>query len=364
MRVLLTGGTGYIGSHTAVELLAAGHDVVLLDNLENSSARAVSAIRAVSGRQVSFIRGDIRDGNSLDGVFRTHAVDAVIHLAALKAVGESVAKPEAYHDTNVAGSRRLVERMAANGVTTLVFSSTAAVYGDPAATPITEDCPASPQSPYARTKREVEELLWDLHRGDPRWRISILRYFNAVGAHPSGQLGEDPRGVPDNLLPYIAQVAAGRLERLDVFGDDYPTRDGTGIRDYLHVVDLARGHLAALDYIRRSPGVALHNLGTGRGHTVLEVLHAFEAASERTIPYRITARRPGDIAMSCADVSRAREELDWNATHDLRKICEDLWLWQSSHPDGYGDDHSPTSTLGVSGNDSASSQRAKRMPSS
>ena len=338
MKVLLTGGTGYIGSHTAVELLGAGHDVVLLDNLVNSSARAVSAIRAVTGRDVPFVHGDIRDAKALDSVFRSHAVDAVMHFAALKSVGESVAKPAAYHDTNVTGSRHLVERMAAYDVTTLVFSSTAAVYGDPASTPITEDCPTSPQSPYARTKCEVEDLLRDLHDADPRWRISILRYFNAVGAHPSGQLGEDPRGVPDNLLPYIAQVAAGRRERLDVFGDDYPTRDGTGIRDYLHVVDLARGHIAALDHIRRSPGVALHNLGTGRGHTVFEVIHAFECASERTIPYRVTARRPGDIALSCADASRAREELGWTATHDLRKICEDLWLWQSSHPDGYGNE--------------------------
>lgn len=335
MKLLLTGGTGYIGSHTAVELLAAGHEVVLLDNLVNSSARVVSAIRSVSGRDVSFIHGDILDGKNLDSVFQTHAVDAVVHFAALKAVGESVAKPAAYHETNVTGSRRLVERMAANDVTTLVFSSTAAVYGDPVSTPITEDCPTSPESPYARTKREVEELLWNLHGTDPRWRISILRYFNAVGAHPSGLLGEDPRGVPDNLLPYLAQVATGRRERLDVFGDDYPTRDGTGIRDYLHVVDLARGHLAALDYIRRSPGVALHNLGSGRGHTVLEVINAFESASDCTIPYRVTARRPGDVAVSCADVSRAREELGWTATRDLRKVCEDLWLWQSSHPEGY-----------------------------
>ena len=338
MRVLLTGGTGYIGSHTAVELLTAGHEVVLLDNLVNSSAGAVTAIRAVTGRDVPFIQGDIRDSETLDGVFRTHDVDAVIHFAALKAVGESVERPDVYHDVNVTGSERLIERMAAHNVTTLVFSSSASVYGDPASTPITEDCPTWPQSPYARTKRDVEDLLRDLHDDDPRWRISILRYFNAVGAHPSGQLGEDPKGVPGNLLPYIAQVAAGRRERLEVFGDDYPTPDGTGIRDYLHVVDLARGHLAALDYIRRSPGVGLHNLGTGRGHSVLEVVHAFESASNRTIPYRVTARRPGDVAVSCADVSRAREQLGWTATHDLRKVCEDLWLWQSSHPHGYADE--------------------------
>lgn len=335
MRVLLTGGTGYIGSHAAVELLTVGHEVVLLDNLVNSSVGAVAAVRAVTGRDVPFVRGDTRDTKTLDDVFQAHAVDAVIHFAALKAVGESVANPAAYHDTNVVGSQRLVERMAVHGVTTLVFSSSAAVYGDPASTPIAEDCPAAPQSPYAHTKYEVEELLRDLHGTDPRWRISILRYFNAVGAHPSGQLGEDPKGVPDNLLPYIAQVAQGRRERLDVFGNDYPTRDGTGIRDYLHVVDLARGHLAALDYVLRSPGVALHNLGTGRGHTVLEVVRAFESASGRTIPYRVTARRPGDIPVSCADVGRAREELGWTAAHDLARVCEDLWRWQASHPDGY-----------------------------
>ena len=333
MRVLLTGGTGYIGSHTAVELLTAGHQVVLLDNLANSSVGAVTAIRAVTGQEVPLVQGDIRDGDCLDAVFENHSVDAVFHFAALKAVGESVTEPLAYYDTNVTGSVRLLDRMSAHGVTTLVFSSSAAVYGDPVATPITEDCPAAPQSPYARTKRLVEELLGELYGTDPRWRISILRYFNAVGAHPSGELGEDPKGVPDNLLPYIAQVAAARRERLDVFGNDYPTHDGTGVRDYLHVVDLARGHLAALDYIRPLPGVAIHNLGTGRGHTVLDVVRAFESASGRTIPYRVTARRPGDIAVSCADVRRAREELGWTATHDLDKVCEDLWRWQSLHPD-------------------------------
>ncbi len=335
MRVLVTGGTGYIGSHAAVELLTAGHHVVLLDSLANSSDGAVTAIRAVTGHEVTFVQGDIRDGDCLDAVFENHSIDAVFHFAALKAVGESVAEPLAYYDTNVVGSVRLLDHMSAHGVTTLVFSSSAAVYGDPASTPITEDCATAPQSPYARSKRMVEELLEDLCGTDPRWRISILRYFNAVGAHPSGKLGEDPQGVPDNLLPFVAQVAAARRERLDVFGNDYSTHDGTGVRDYLHVVDLARGHLAALDYIRRSPGVAVHNLGTGRGHTVLDVVRAFESASGTTIPYRVTARRPGDIAVSRADVRRAREELGWTAIHDLDKVCTDLWRWQSLHPDGY-----------------------------
>ena len=335
MKVLLTGGTGYIGSHSAVELLTAGHEVVLLDNLANSSVGAVAAIRAVTGQEVPLVQGDIRDGDCLDSVFENHSVDAVFHFAALKAVGESMSEPLAYYDTNVTGSMCLLERMSAHGVTTLVFSSSAAVYGDTASTPITEDCATAPQSPYARTKRMVEALLADLHGADRRWRISILRYFNAVGAHPSGELGEDPKGVPDNLLPYIALVAAGRRERLDVFGSDYPTPDGTGVRDYLHVVDLARGHLAALDHIRRSPGVAIHNLGTGRGHTVLEVVRAFESASGRAIPYRVAPRRAGDVAVSCADVRRARSELGWTATRDLGKVCEDLWRWQSLHPDGH-----------------------------
>ena len=335
MKTLVTGGAGYIGSHTVVELLSASHDVVVLDNLSNATRRAVSAIERLLGRHVPFVECDIRDADSLDRVFVSGDFDAVLHFAALKAVGESTAEPLRYHENNVSGTLCLLQAMATHDVKRLVFSSSASVYGDPADVPISEDCPPDPRSPYARTKAAVEGILHDVHAADPDWRVSILRYFNAVGAHPSGTIGEDPTGVPNNLLPFVAQVAVGRRERLNVFGDDYPTHDGTGVRDYLHVVDLACGHLSALDHLATSPGVSIHNLGTGRGHSVLEVVRAFEAASGRAIPYRVVDRRPGDVAVSWADPTKASNELGWIAQYDLERICTDLWRWQSTYPHGF-----------------------------
>ena len=335
MNILVTGGAGYIGSHTAIELIAADHDVVLLDNFSNSSPAALPAMRAIANREVPIEECDVRDADRLDDIFARNDFNAVIHFAALKAVGESVAQPLRYHDNNVAGTACLLDRMATHGVKTLVFSSSAAVYGDAATPPISEACPTEPASPYARTKLVVEDMLRELHTADPEWRISILRYFNAVGAHPSGDLGENPTGVPANLLPFVAQVAMARREYLGIFGNDYPTPDGTGVRDYLHVVDLARGHLKALDHLAKKPGVSLHNLGTGRGRSVLEVVRAFESASGRTVPCRVVARRPGDIAASWADPSKAREELGWTPAYDLDRICVDLWRWQRTHPDGF-----------------------------
>ena len=335
MKVLVTGGAGYIGSHTAIELTAAGHDVVVLDNLSNGTRAAVEATVHLTGRDVPFVEGDIGDPDCLDETFADHRFDAVLHFAALKAVGESTAEPLRYHRNNVAGTACLLQRMAAHDVKTLVFSSSAAVYGNPVSMPISEDCPPDPQSPYARTKLVVEGMLHDMHAADPDWRISILRYFNAVGAHPSGEIGEDPVGEPQNLLPFVAQVAVGRREQLQIFGNDYPTPDGTGIRDYLHVVDLAQGHINALDRVAANAGVSVHNLGTGRGRSVLEVVRAFEAASRRKVPYRISARRPGDVVVSYADPAKARDELGWTARYDLPRICEDLWRWQSTHPHGF-----------------------------
>jgi UDP-glucose 4-epimerase len=334
-RILVTGGTGYIGSHTSVELLGAGHDVVILDNLCNSNARAVDAIARVTNRQPVFARGDIRDRNALDEVMRAHEFDAVLHFAGLKAVGESVELPLAYFDNNIQGTLNLLHSMAAHGVKTLVFSSSATVYGDPDAVPITESAPTRTTNPYGRSKLIIEQMLMDLHASDPTWRISLLRYFNPVGAHQTGELGEDPQGIPNNLMPYISQVAVGKLPVLRVFGNDYPTRDGTGVRDYIHVIDLARGHLAALEYLAEQPGLAIHNLGTGRGYSVLEAIAAFEAASGRSIPYRIVDRRPGDIAECYADPSKAERELGWRAEYTLEDMCRDLWRWQSQHPDGF-----------------------------
>ena len=338
MNLLVTGGAGYVGGHTALRLIADGHRVTLLDNLSNASEGAVAAIRRVAGRAVPFERGDIQDSAFLDAVFEQGRFDAVIHFAALKAVGESVAEPVRYYENNVAGTTRLLARMAAHGVYTIVFSSSATVYGEPAKTPITEAFPTAPTNPYGRTKLAVEQLLGDVYAADarPRWRVSILRYFNPIGAHPSGEVGENPQGAPNNLLPYVAQVAVGRREHLNVFGDDYPTPDGTCIRDYIHVMDLADGHVRALEHLRARPRLAVHNLGTGRGHSVLEVVRAFERASGRPVPHRVVARRPGDAPVSCADPSRARDELGWTAQRNLAQMCEDVWRWQSAHPHGYG----------------------------
>ena len=333
----MTGGAGYIGSHTVVELLADGHDAVVLDNFTNSSPRAIDAIGLIANRKVPLARGDIADGDCLDTVLGGADFDAVIHFAALKAVGESVADPLRYYRNNVAGTATLLDRMATHGVKTLVFSSSAAVYGDPRSVPIAEDDPTEPASPYARSKLMVEDLLRDLQAADPAWRVSILRYFNAVGAHPSGHLGEDPVGAPANLLPYVAQVATGRRDFVPVFGDDYATADGTGVRDYLHVCDLAHGHLLALDHLAAGPGLALHNLGTGHGSSVYEVIRAFEEACGRALPAQVVARRPGDIAVSIANPDRANADFGWRPTHDLGDCCRDLWRWCQAHPTGLRD---------------------------
>ena len=327
-RILVTGGTGYIGSHACVELLAAGRDVVILDNLANSSASVVGRIERIAGRRVDFVEGDIRDRAVLERIFARQGIAGVMHFAGLKAVGESVADPAAYYDNNVVGSVMLAQAMAAHGVRMLVFSSSATVYGEPHAVPIREDFPLQPVNPYGRTKLMVEQLLRDLAASQPCWRIALLRYFNPVGAHESGQIGEDPRDIPNNLLPYVSQVAAGRLERLSVFGDDYPTPDGTGVRDYIHVVDLAQGHLAALRYLEAHEGVLTVNLGTGRGYSVLELVHAFERASGRAVAYRVAPRRQGDISTCYADPSLAAERLGWRAGRDLDAMCRDAWRWQ------------------------------------
>ncbi len=333
---LITGGAGYIGSHTCVELLCAGHDVVVIDDLSNSSAEALRRVEVLGGRQLAgFIQADVRDRAVLNGVFARYPVEAVIHFAAKKAVGESVALPRAYYDNNLNGLLSLLEAMDDAGVRRLVFSSSATVYGDPASVPIDEGFPTAATNPYGRTKLMGEEILRDVGAADPRWSIALLRYFNPVGAHRSGRIGEDPDGLPNNLMPYVSQVAVGRLERLNVFGGDYPTPDGTGVRDYIHVVDLARGHLRALERIEGLPGVSTFNLGTGRGYSVLEVVKAFEAASERSIPYRIVARRPGDVAACWADPARAAEVLGWRAELDLAAMCADAWRWQRLNPRGY-----------------------------
>jgi len=336
MNVLLTGGAGYIGSHTAVECLAAGHEVVVFDNLSNSSVKSLDRMARIAGRPAAFVEGDIRDRTALRAVFTRHAIDAVVHFAGLKAVGESVEKPLLYYDNNIAGSIALFEVMAEAGVKSVVFSSSATVYGDPARVPITEDFPLSATNPFGRSKLFIEEMLRDVARSDGGWTIALLRYFNPVGAHESGLIGEDPRGIPNNLMPYVAQVAVGRRPHLNVFGGDYPTPDGTGVRDYIHVVDLARGHLAALNRLHHNTGgVHVWNLGTGRGVSVLEMVRAFEAASGRPVPYEIVARRPGDVAQCWADPARAAHDLGWRAVYDLPRMCADAWRWQSQNPDGY-----------------------------
>ncbi|MDQ1314548.1 MAG: UDP-glucose 4-epimerase [Pseudomonadota bacterium] len=335
MNVLLTGGAGYIGSHTAVECLAAGHEVVVYDNLSNGSVKSLDRVARIAGRRATFVEGDIRDHAALRTLFADHAIDAVVHFAGLKAVGESVEKPLLYYDNNIAGSIALFEEMAAAGVKSVVFSSSATVYGDPATVPISEDFPLSATNPYGRSKLFIEEMLRDIAHADAGWNVALLRYFNPVGAHESGLIGEDPRGIPNNLMPYVAQVAVGRRPHLNVFGGDYPTPDGTGVRDYIHVVDLARGHVAALNALREPGGVRTWNLGTGRGVSVLDMVRAFEAASGKQVPYRIVARRPGDVAQCWADPSRAARDLGWRAEYDLRHMCSDAWRWQQGNPDGY-----------------------------
>lgn len=334
MAILVTGGMGYIGSHTVVELLAAGHEVVVLDNLSNSQRAVQVRVRAISGCAFTFVEADIRDRAALAGVFAAHRFDAVIHFAGLKAVGESVAQPMRYYDNNVAGSLVLFETMAAAGVKTLVFSSSATVYGDPHSVPITEAFPLSATNPYGRSKLMVEDMLRDIALADPEWRIALLRYFNPVGAHESGLIGEEPNGIPNNLVPYIAQVANGQRAFLSVFGGDYPTPDGTGMRDYIHVVDLALGHVKTLGKLATSNGVLTYNLGTGRGNSVLEMVRAFEQASGKSIPYQVVARRPGDIARCYADPSRAHAELGWSADRGIAQMCADAWRYQTMPKQG------------------------------
>ncbi len=335
MRVLVTGGAGYIGSHTCLELLNAGHEVVVVDNLANSSSESLRRVERLAGRSLAFHQADLLDRAALAEAFASAPVDAVIHFAGLKAVGESVAIPLRYYHNNITGTLILCEVMAAHGVKNLVFSSSATVYGTQERMPLTEDMPLGATNPYGRTKLMIEQILGDLHVSDSAWNIALLRYFNPVGAHPSGQIGEDPNGIPNNLMPFIAQVAVGKLPELRIFGGDYPTPDGTGVRDYIHVVDLALGHLKALDRVRSGSGVLALNLGTGRGYSVLEAVAAFERASGRHIPYRIVERRPGDSASSYADPTLARRELGWDATRDLDEMCADTWRWQSANPAGY-----------------------------
>ncbi|GJI98693.1 UDP-glucose 4-epimerase [Duganella caerulea] len=329
MKILVTGGLGYIGSHTCVALLEAGHELVVLDNLANAKLSVQRRVERIAGRALTFCQVDVRDRAALEGLFASHALEAVVHFAGLKAVGESVANPLAYYDNNVAGSLVLFETMKKFGVRTLVFSSSATVYGDPASVPIFEHFPLSATNPYGRSKLMIEEMLRDLALAEPGWRIALLRYFNPVGAHESGLIGEDPNGIPNNLLPYIAQVAAGRRDCLSVYGNDYATPDGTGVRDYIHVVDLALGHVRMLDKLAGSDGLHTYNLGTGRGTSVLEMLAAFEQACGRPIPHRIVARRPGDIASCYADAGRAAHELGWTAERDIVQMCADAWRWQS-----------------------------------
>lgn len=337
-RVLVTGGAGYIGSHTCLELLQAGHEVTVVDNLCNAHPEALRRVEELAGRRLAaFDELDLRDRGALRRVFARSPQDAVIHFAALKAVGESVREPLRYYDNNIGATLVLAEVMAEAGVRTLVFSSSATVYGDPPRVPIDEDFPIGPTNPYGRSKWIAEMALRDLAAADPAWRIALLRYFNPVGAHPSGRIGEDPGGLPNNLMPYVSQVAVGRLARLQVFGGDYPTPDGTGVRDYIHVVDLAVGHLRAMDYLANHAGVQTVNLGTGRGYSVLQVVRAFEAASGRPVPYEIAARRAGDIAECWADPRRAATLFGWHAEHDLEAMCRDAWRWQQSNPAGYSD---------------------------
>jgi UDP-glucose 4-epimerase len=333
--ILVAGGAGYIGSHVCVELLEQGYEVVVMDNLVNSSAESLQRVQHITGRELRFAQTDMCDESAVNELLRETSPDAVIHFAALKAVGESVEQPLRYYQNNVVGSATLFKAMAEQGVTRLVFSSTATVYGDPSSNPIDESFPLAPTNPYGRGKQMIEDILRDLCAAQAEWHVSLLRYFNPVGAHPSGLIGEDPHGLPNNLMPYIAQTASGMRTELSVYGNDYDTRDGTGVRDYIHVVDLARGHLKALEKLSGQPGCSTYNLGTGRGYSVLEMIDSFEKASEQKIPYRIVDRRPGDIATCYADASLAQRELGWSAELDINAMCEDSWNWQRQNPRGY-----------------------------
>lgn len=335
MKILVTGGAGYIGSHTCVELLMGGHEVFVIDNLSNSSAVVFDRIERICKRRPAFHEADVRSRDRVAEILSLHGIEAVIHFAGLKAVGESVAQPLRYYDNNVTGSLALFDAMAAAGVRKLVFSSSATVYGDPHSVPIREDFPLSAANPYGRSKLMVEDILRDLARADDTWHVALLRYFNPVGAHGSGLIGEDPGGIPNNLMPYVSQVAVGRRPELQIFGGDYPTPDGTGVRDYIHVVDLADGHISVLDWLEQNKGVHTFNLGTGHGTSVLEVVRAFESASGKAVPYRIVERRPGDIAQCYADASLAEKILGWKAKRGIKEMCGDAWNWQVKNPGGY-----------------------------
>ena len=335
MRILVTGGAGYIGSHTCVELLNAGYDVTVVDNLSNSKEESLTRVQDITGKQLEFHPVDLLDKDALDTIFATTEIDAVIHFAGLKAVGESVSIPLTYYHNNITGTLYLCEVMRKYGVKNLVFSSSATVYGDPHTVPILEDFPIGATNPYGRTKEMLEKILKDLAVADESWNIALLRYFNPIGAHESGRIGEDPNGIPNNLLPYVAQVAVGKLETLSIFGSDYDTPDGTGVRDYIHVVDLSIGHVKALEKLQSNPGVVVYNLGTGQGYSVLQVVAAFEKASGKKVPYKLVERRPGDVATCYADPVKAKEELGWVAERGIEEMCADAWKWQSQNPNGY-----------------------------
>ena len=336
MKILVAGGAGYIGSHTCVELLNEGHEVIVVDNLSNSCEEAVRRVETITGKSLLFVEADVRDEAALEAIFTEHKIDAVINFAGLKAVGESVRMPLEYYDNNIQGTIVLCRVMRKFGCKNIIFSSSATVYGDPAFVPITEDCPAGKlTNPYGRTKSMLEQILTDLNTADPEWNVVLLRYFNPIGAHESGLIGEDPKGIPNNLVPYIAKVAVGKLEALGVFGNDYDTHDGTGVRDYIHVVDLAKGHVKALKKLQPGSGVSIYNLGTGNGYSVLDVLHAYEKACGKELPYIIKPRRDGDIATCYCDATKAKVELDWVAEKGIDEMCADSWKWQSNNPDGY-----------------------------
>lgn len=337
MKILLTGGAGYIGSHTLVELLNQNHEITVIDNLSNSKIESIKRVKTITGKELIFNKIDLCNIIELEKVFSSNQFEAVIHFAGLKAVGESVQKPLLYYYNNITGTINLCQMMIKNDIKNIVFSSSATVYGNPTSVPITEDFPIKPANPYGNTKYIIETILKDIQIANPDWNVIILRYFNPVGAHESGLIGEDPNGIPNNLMPYISQVAVGRLPYLKVYGNDYPTKDGTGIRDYIHVVDLAQGHLKALDKLSTKPGYCIYNLGTGQGYSVLDVITTFEKWSQRKIPYKIVGRRPGDIAECYADPSKANRELAWKAERNLDDMCRDTWNWQKKNPNGYSD---------------------------
>ena len=336
MAILVTGGAGYIGSHTVVELQSAGYDVVVVDNLSNSSEKSLERVEKITGKPVKFYKADILDRDALNEIFEKEEIDSCIHFAGLKAVGESVAKPWEYYENNIAGTLTLVDVMRKHNVKNMIFSSSATVYGDPAFVPITEECPKGQcTNPYGWTKSMLEQILSDIQKADPEWNIVLLRYFNPIGAHKSGTIGENPNGIPNNLMPYITQVAVGKLKELGVFGNDYDTPDGTGVRDYIHVVDLARGHVMALKKLQGNAGLNIYNLGTGNGYSVLDLVNNFQEATGVKVPYSIKPRRPGDIATCYASADKAFEELGWKAEFGIKEMCEDSWRWQSQNPQGY-----------------------------